>query len=128
MKSDKDILSGIGRKSGMTVPDGYFADFATRMARELPERDSAPKILPRSAWQKARPYVYLAAMFMGVWCMMKMFSLMMPSGSDLSIDNNPVLANAISDESFINEYYIDDINDYDILEEMYNDGIGIPSE
>lgn len=123
MKSEKDILPKIGRNLGMTVPDGYFADFAARMAKELPERENAPKILPRSTWQKVRPYVYLAAMFMGIWCMMKMFSVMAPSGSELSIDNNSVLAEALSNETFLNEYYISDVNDYDILEEMYDEGI-----
>ena len=32
-----DILDRIGRKSGMTVPDGYFEQFADRMKNSLPE-------------------------------------------------------------------------------------------
>ena len=38
MKEDNDILKTIGRSDGMTVPDGYFADFAERMAGQLPQR------------------------------------------------------------------------------------------
>lgn len=30
MKEDKNILDKINRKSGMTVPDNYFADFAEK--------------------------------------------------------------------------------------------------
>ena len=77
MKTENDILSKLGNDSGMKVPEGYFADFASRMAKELPtqdfENEQSPKVLPRSRWQQMRPYIYLAAMFMGIWCMMKMF-------------------------------------------------------
>lgn len=124
MNSEKDILSTIGRKSGMTVPDGYFTDFAARMAKELPAREETAKIMPRSTWQKVRPYVYLAAMFMGIWCMMKMFSMMSPTDTGLSIDSNPVLASALDSETFINDYYyFGDVEEYDVLEDMYDEGI-----
>lgn len=123
MKSEKDILSEIGHKSGMTVPDGYFDNFISEMAQRLPERDITPKIMPRTRWQKIRPYVYLAAMFLGIWCMMKMFSLMSPSDTGLSIDTNSILANALDNEVFMNDYYMEEINDYDVLEDMYSEGI-----
>lgn len=63
MKTDHDILAKIDRDSGMTVPDGYFADFASRMEAAIPA--NRPKIAeaPRSFWQQVRPYAYLAAMF-----------------------------------------------------------------
>ena len=32
----KDILTKAARNDGMTVPDGYFDDFAARMAASLP--------------------------------------------------------------------------------------------
>ncbi len=35
----KDILEKVNRNDGMTVPDGYFDDFATRMAASLPPMD-----------------------------------------------------------------------------------------
>ncbi len=123
MKSEKDILSKIGHKTGMTVPDGYFADFAARMAKELPVKENNNTIIPRTTWQKIRPYVYLAAMFMGIWCMMKMFNLMSPSENHLSIDNNSVLISALDNETFMDEYYMENIDDYDILEDMFSQGI-----
>lgn len=127
MKNDNDILSKIGGKSGMTVPDGYFADFAKRMTHELPQREQEAtnsKILPRSRWQQIRPYVYLAAMFMGIWCMMKMFDLMRSDNSVLSIDNNPTLISAISDASFVDDFYYDEsVSSYELLEDMYDQGV-----
>lgn len=128
MKNQRDILSQIDRKDGLTVPDGYFESFAAKMAESLPYREEAEKpanILrpPLSLWSRVRPYVYLAAMFAGIWCMLKMFSLMVsPSDANNMIDSNPVLAEAIKSDAFINDYIFNDINQWDIIDEMIEDG------
>lgn len=126
MKTDHNILAKIDRDSGMTVPDGYFADFASRIEAAIPA--NRPKIAeaPRSFWQQVRPYAYLAAMFAGIWCMLQMFDMMGSgiSGSS-SIDSNPVLAQAINDESFVSDYIISDMDDYDIYDELYAEGITV---
>lgn len=123
----KDILTKVNRNDGMTVPDGYFEDFAKRMAASLPQQEwekPEPKVLPRSIWQRMRPYVYLAAMFMGVWCMMKMFDLMRTDSYGLSIENNPVLTAAIENDHFINDYFINEgeVDDYQLMEDLYQTG------
>lgn len=38
MKPDNDILKQVDRRSGMTVPDDYFANFARQMMQQLPEK------------------------------------------------------------------------------------------
>ncbi len=123
----KDILTKVNRNDGMTVPDGYFEDFAARMTASLPEREwekPQPKVLPRSIWQRVRPYVYLAAMFMGVWCMMKMFDLMRSDSTGLSIENNPVMTAALGNDNFINDYFINEgeVSDYQLMEDLYETG------
>lgn len=127
----KDILSQIDRKDGMTVPEGYFDDFAARMAASLPpqEWETPGRVMPRSFWQKVRPYLYLAAMFMGVWCMMKMFDLMSPSGNSLSIDGNPTLVAALDNDHFVSDYVINegDVDDYQLFDDLYNEGFS-PSD
>lgn len=123
MKQDNDILSRAGKRTGMTVPEGYFEDFTRRMADSLPPRETPVLEFKPSLWQRVRPYVYMAAMFAGVWCMLHMFGLMR-AGTDLSIDNNPVLAKAVTNDSFMEEYFpVDDVNDYDLLQEMYESGV-----
>ncbi len=108
----------------MTVPEGYFADFNARMADALPDRHIAPAdaTAPRSLWQRVRPYVYMAAMFAGVWCMLKMFVIMSGSSSQ-SLDTNPVMAEAMGNEAFVNEYVIDDMSQWDLYDDMMEDGI-----
>jgi len=108
----KDILEKVNRNDGMTVPDGYFDDFATRMAASLPPMD----------WEN--PYVYLAAMFMGVWCMMKMFDMMRPDTRGLNLDNNPVITAAVGNDYFFNDYVIThgDMSEYQLMEDLYETG------
>lgn len=124
---DKDhrLPEGLPKDDGMTVPEGYFADFAARMEASLPRQpweDQPANVMPRSFWSRIRPYAYMAAMFAGVWCMMKMFSLMSSDGTGISPERNSVLAEAISDDTFISDYYISDVDETDLLDELYDDG------
>lgn len=130
MKTEKEnILDKIGRKDGMTVPDGYFDDFQRRMEAMLPynaEAESPQKPeMPRTFWERVRPFVYMAAMFAGVWCMVKMFSMFGPGNVDLSIENNQVLSSALSDDTFIYEYLRDDVSERELYEEMFLDSISV---
>ncbi|WP_301757198.1 hypothetical protein, partial [uncultured Muribaculum sp.] len=107
MKPDNDILKQVDRRSGMTVPDDYFANFARQMMQQLPEKEfesTDKKILPRTWWQRCRPYVYLAAMFAGIWCMMKVFNDIGSRTADMSIENNPVMASVLSSDHFYDYY------------------------
>ncbi len=133
MKSDKNILDAVAHNDGMTVPEGYFADFIDKMEKMLPEtpfeqsqsEDADSRVITGATptrWQRVRPYVYMAAMFAGAWCMLKMFSLISPaSGNGLSFDNDPVIAEAIGNEQFIDEYFLGDYNEYDLYEDMLYD-------
>lgn len=125
---ENDILKKINRSDGFTVPEGYFEDFAKRMTASLPEQpwenEKEVRMVPRSWWQKVRPYVYLAAMFLGIWCMMQTFDLMRPHAGEYSPENNPVIAAAMNNDVFMEEYFdaASSIDDYDFYDELYSDG------
>ena len=108
----------------MTVPDGYFESFLAQMEEKLPAKAPVIAPAPRTFWQQIRPYTYLAAMFAGIWCMLQMFNIM-GSHSSSSLDNNPVLAEAINNETFINDYVLSDVDDYDLYDELYNQGVSV---
>lgn len=130
MNEEKNILNKINRKSGMTVPDNYFSDFAERMMQNLPEKEEPIIAKPPTLWQRYRPYIYLAAMFAGIWCMIKMVNLMGSStpGTPASFEQSEqILAQAIEDEMFIDDYCCDGIDEYSVLESMYEDGIDTES-
>lgn len=128
MKNAKDnIESRLPKSDGMTVPEGYFADFAARMTASLPERpeiEQAETLRPvrLTTWQRIRPYVYMAAMFAGVWCMLKVFT-MLSNQSPIPFESNPIVAEAFNNEAFVNEYVISDINEWDLYDDLMDDGI-----
>ncbi len=129
----KDIFSTQSAKNaGMTVPEGFFDDFNKRMAAALPAQEwenpeQHVNILPRSRWQKVRTYVYMAAMFMGIWCMMKMFDIMRAPNSPADLNANQTLISALNNDSFYYDYCVSDISDTEIYDDLYDQGVD-PSE
>lgn len=112
------------RRHGMTVPSGYFEDFAKRMEESLPsmpfergEGTSGAVVMQRTLWQKIRPYVYMAAMFAGVWCMMKVFDNVRSAATrpSLEVKPNSVLAEALSNDQFVEQYFYNGLNDDDLM-------------
>ena len=123
MKEEKNILDKVNRNSGMTVPENYFADFAEKMMQQLPEKKEPVIAKPPTVWQRVRTYVYLAAMFAGIWCMVKMVDLITTSTIDTSSQTEQFVAEAINDDVFFEEYCYEDFNEYSLLESMYEEGI-----
>lgn len=130
MEKKSDILSRVDHRSGMTVPDGYFADFAARMEQSLPQRQSLPSLdaRPRTLWQRVRPYCYMAAMFAGIWCMLRMFTMMGGGSTDLSIDNYPGVSTALADERFVKDYIVPSVDEYEFYENLYDQEDMTPEE
>lgn len=99
MNTEHNILEKVGHQTGYTVPEGYFDSVRSKILLNLPEYEEAkPESISR--WRKIQPYIYMAAMFAGIWCMMKMFHMI--SSPDLSLDNPPesiALAMADADHS-----------------------------
>lgn len=124
-----NILERPGHPDGMTVPENYFEDFVSQMANRLPENDlelqSSHILEAPTLWQRVRPFVYMAAMFAGVWCMMKMFSIAGNGTTDLSFDHNPVLTAALSNDDFVNDFVVTNYNEDQLLEDMYASGVNI---
>lgn len=120
MKTNEDILTKAGRKTGYTVPDNYFDSVRSKIMADLPEyRMPQPEKISR--WRKIQPYLYMAAMFAGIWCMMKMFHMM--TTSDLSLDNPPeavALAMAEADRSDWSFIQTDDSDAFILEDDLCN--------
>lgn len=131
MKETNDILDKAGRRSGMTVPEGYFDSFVAKMSESLPLTPPATagddRLPGRSFWHRVRPYTYMAAMFAGIWCMMKMFGMLSGAGPDLTdINNYPGVLTALNDAAYVNEYIIPAVDQYELVEDLYNHSSGMP--
>jgi negative regulator of sigma E activity len=71
MKEEQEIIKKCGKGTPFRVPEGYFDDFAKKLMAHLPVEDSTmmesesaePRITP---WQHIKPWIYMAAMFVGM--------------------------------------------------------------
>lgn len=63
MDTNKNIEK-IGNRNPFTVPDNYFEQFANNFEAQI-------SIKPVSGFKLLRPWLYMAAMFMGVFFMSK---------------------------------------------------------
>ncbi|MFI3239799.1 MAG: hypothetical protein R3Y22_04345 [Bacteroidales bacterium] len=98
MKEEKEILSRLKKETGFTVPENYFNDFAKNMEQSLPEKRFVDD-LPPTTWQRVRTYVYMAAMFAGIWCMMNIF------GSVITDSNQSDTVMTAETEDIESEYF-----------------------
>ena len=105
-QDDSNILKNFGKDPGFKVPENFFADFNKNLADSLPEIKITEAEQTPSRWVRFRPYIYMAAMFAGIWCMMKIFN-------DFSGVSNHQKA-----EDFIMN---GDVSDYDIMN--YEDSV-----
>ena len=122
MKNADFLQDKIGRDPGFRVPDGYFEDFTIKTMESLPPYPEQPKPVRLTAWQRVKPYVYMAAMFAGVWLMLQLFTMLTGTGRLQPMDSNPVLAEALDNDAFLEQFVYDDFDSWDIVDEMVEDG------
>ncbi|MDE6825807.1 MAG: hypothetical protein K2J18_03485 [Paramuribaculum sp.] len=124
--TDRNPLSETDRRTGMTVPDGYFDNFNLRMAEMLHEQSwEAPQVMDRTFWQRVRPFVYLAAMFAGIWLMMNMSTFFAPGlGDGMQLSAPESLAQLLSNipENIVDDYTVSNLNTADLLDDLYSSG------
>ena len=65
-KLDK-ILHSYKTDAPFKVPDGYFAQFHEDVMARLPEKLETSVAKRVTLWEKAKPFLYIAAMFMGIY-------------------------------------------------------------
>ncbi|MBD5268244.1 MAG: hypothetical protein HDS45_01400 [Bacteroides sp.] len=123
MGKEEKLLNKMGRSTGMKVPEGYFDDFSRKMMDSLPAYPEAPRPQVLTRWQRIKPYVYMAAMFAGIWCMMKMFHIASQnaqSGVD-AVPDAVVLAMQESGNEYY-EYVAEDTeSDFELQEDLSAD-------
>lgn len=120
---------GWPKTDGRTVPEGYFDDFARRMMEKLPESVPVIAAPKRTVWQKIRPYVYMAAMFAGVYLMMNIFTLTTGIRNMVNpTDTSMMLAELVNTDmtSYVDEY-METTSPY-FYDDLYESGFEIPDD
>ena len=122
-KEDSEILKKLGKNPGFKVPDNYFADFSKNLTDSLPEIHITEEEKP-TLWSRISTYVYMAAMFAGIWCMMQIFNGI--GIKDKGIYNPEIVA-GFQNEANVDDFMLHgDISEYDIL--TYEDSVAADDE
>lgn len=120
MKEDKDLLKKYGKKNPFTVPEGYFQDFSEKLMEQLPGKEvmSEPEI---RMWDRIKPWVYMAAMFVGLMFTVRAFVGEQPSSqsTDMEIGNYTEIPDEYLDP-IVNQTMMDDYELYQYLTEADN--------
>ncbi|MBD5358405.1 MAG: hypothetical protein HDR88_15705 [Bacteroides sp.] len=118
MHQEEILKEKYGSETGFRVPEGYFEELNQRILSELPPYPAAQKSVPLSMWQRVKPYVYLAAMFAGIWMMMKVFHTVTTSDR-LNLDNPPAaIVQALESHSFDDIMLFSTGSDYELEKEV----------
>lgn len=119
MKEEEILMTKYGRHNPWTVPEDYFDSVRIEIESKLPDFPAEEKPINMSLWQRVKPYVYLAAMFAGIWCMMKIFHNASGMG-ELSLDNPPEqIAAYMADPEAVDMYTIpSSVSDFELIDEV----------
>lgn len=117
-EENSDILKKFGKDPGFKVPEHYFDDFNKRMAESQPEVKITAVDAKPTMWVRVRPFVYMAAMFAGIWCMMKAFNGL----NGESTRQQQAISAGVQNERNADEVMMHgDVSDYDIT--TYEDSV-----
>lgn len=118
MKDEEKLMYNYGKDGGFLRPEGYIDLFADALINDLPE---IPVVQEQSIsrWQRVKPYVYLAAMFAGIWLMMNLYHRISESTAS-NFENPPAyFAQAMNESAFSDIYLSTSSNsDYELEREV----------
>lgn len=76
MKEEDKILKKVGTENPFKVPEGYFEGFTSEMMSRLPEKEHIVELRKEpTTWEKVRPWLYMAAMFVGAALIIRVASV-----------------------------------------------------
>ena len=119
MKEEDKLRKELGMENPFRVPEDYFEGFTSQLMSRLPEKEKSDVFRTPTTWEKIRPWVYMAAMFVGIWLMMKIFN---GFGEKEHGFYNPEIVAGFQNDSNIDYLMMGgDISEYDIL--TYQDSV-----
>ena len=128
METKKQALADISKEVPFKVPENYFLQLNESIMAKLPEKE-APVIRKVTMWEKTKPWVYLAAMFLGLFFTIKVLTTSTQTNSSekntasTSISQQDYWSDVkISEEEFFNyiEAQFVDENYYDLVNSQDN--------
>ena len=101
MEKRKHILfEDVGKKLPFTVPENYFEDFAMQMDGQIMAK-------PVPVFKLLRPWLYVAAMFLGVLFLSRVgYNIYQEKNDNLMAENYDLYIMSQVDETEIIDYYL----------------------
>ncbi|WP_321332757.1 hypothetical protein [uncultured Bacteroides sp.] len=113
MKEEDNILRKVGTDNHFTVPEGYFENLTSEVMNKLPEKEKSVFVEKEpTMWNKVKPWIYMAAMFIGAALIIRVAS----SDNNKSAKDEAVAAETEMTEPASDEY-IDTILDHSMLDD-----------
>lgn len=100
MKEEDKLLKKIGTENPFRVPEGYFEVFTSDLMSRLPEKEKTDIHREPTTWEKVRPWLYMAAMFIGAALIIRVAS------PGETVSNGQQQQQIAADESDIEMEYI----------------------
>lgn len=97
MKKNKNIKDRVGNQNPFDVPSGYFEHLSDEIMSSLPERESEVSLGVEevSLWGRFKPWVYMAAMFIGAALIIRIASV---HHNSVNVDPTYAYEEEISDD------------------------------
>lgn len=103
MNVDKKIESKFGKDTGLVVPDEFFDSIYKTISEKAASIEPKPALRIVTRWERFKPYIYLAAMFAGIWCMMKVVTLVNTDSTPYSDTEQDQIAMAMQNDEFYSD-------------------------
>ncbi|NDV65305.1 DUF5056 domain-containing protein [Bacteroides sp. 224] len=113
MKEEDKLLKRFGTENKFTVPENYFEQLTSEVMDKLPEHESSKfEYKEPTVWERFKPWVYMAAMFIGAALIIRVASY---NPNPFEQKESPVAENAT--EQLISDEYLD----YALSQSMLDD-------
>lgn len=123
MKEEENILKKLSSTNSFKVPEGYFENFTTDLMSKLPEKENVDVTVQPSMWTKIRPYLYMAAMFIGAALIIQVASFHL-SDTEKKADDSVAEKEQVQDQMLdaaVDRAMLDDYALYVYLNESSHD-------
>ncbi|KAA6310992.1 hypothetical protein EZS27_037801 [termite gut metagenome] len=112
MNDEEKILKRLGTSNHFTVPDGYFENLTSQVMDKLSDVRREPvKMKMPTKWDKIKPWVYMAAMFIGA-----AFIIRIASWKNAPVDDDISVITQVDAEN-ISDEFIDEMLDMSMIDD-----------
>lgn len=122
MKPDINKISDIDFKNPFIVPEGYFEGINDEVMSRLPKK-KVIKPIKISMWARVKPWVYMAAMFVGTFFFIKLIFNNTTDNQEGSLARTITNQYAFSEDKYWSNIQISEDDFYEYLEDqLVSDG------